>query len=179
MPPGSAMRFQTGSDVDAVAVEVAALDHDVTQIDADAQYDRRDPRADRHSRQSSLLEIDGALHRIDGAAELDKHAVASDLENAALMPGRPAAPAPPCGGPSACQRTGFVLLHEAAIADYVCHEDGRKAALNASLGHERQLLQKIEYGIICAPNRMVHRTELPNWVMSVGSATSAACPVLR
>ena len=31
--------FKTGRDVDAVTIEIAALDHDVTQVDADAQHD--------------------------------------------------------------------------------------------------------------------------------------------
>ena len=33
------------------------------------------------------------------------------------------------------QSSGFVLLHEPAISDYVCREYGGKATLNASFGH--------------------------------------------
>ena len=36
------------------------------------------------------------------------------------------------------------MLHETAIRDHVCRENGSKTALNASFGHERQLLQKLE-----------------------------------
>ena len=38
-PGGFSYCFEPGCDVDAVAIEIAALDHDVAQIDTDAQND--------------------------------------------------------------------------------------------------------------------------------------------
>src|SRR6266446_9003691 len=68
--------FDPRRDVDAVAVEVVALDDHVAEIDADAQLDaavRRDTRVPLGHR---LLHRDRATHRIDDAGKLHQHAVA-------------------------------------------------------------------------------------------------------
>ena len=68
MPPGSASCFQPRRDVDAVAIEIAALDDHVAEIDADAQNDA--PVLGRPSLAAaiSLLQLDGAGDGVDRAA---------------------------------------------------------------------------------------------------------------
>ena len=70
MPPGSAIPFQTRRHIHPVAIDVAAVDDDVTDIDADA---KRDPLlwidlcvASRHP----ALDLNGATQRVDHAPEL-------------------------------------------------------------------------------------------------------------
>src|SRR4029079_19463055 len=119
-------------------------DHDVTQVEADAQYDTSRLRQISVRDSHPSLAIYGALHPVDRAAELDKHPVASNLEKATLVPGHERFQHFLAAGLQHSQSSGFVLFHEAAIGDHVCRQDGSKAALNASFGHERQLLQKME-----------------------------------
>jgi hypothetical protein len=67
----------------------------------------------------ALLEIDSALHGIDGTRELDQHAIAGHLENAALVPGDQKVQhitAPP---PEGSQRRGLVRFHHSAVANNV------------------------------------------------------------
>jgi hypothetical protein len=85
-PPASASASTRG-DVDAVAIEIVALDDHVAQIDADAQFDavvRRDTRVPLGHR---LLHRDRAAHRVDDARKFHKHAVAGGLDDAALVLG--------------------------------------------------------------------------------------------
>ena len=92
--------LQPGGDVDAIAVEIAALDHHVAEIDADAQYNalvvgerRRSPLA------MPLLQLDRAGDGVHGAGELDQHAVAHHLDDAALMLRNQRRQDRPCAGP--------------------------------------------------------------------------------
>ena len=79
--------FEAGCDIDAVAIEIAALDHDIAEIDADAQHDATILGQITIRRGHALLQLDRALHGVDRAAELDQHTIAGDLEDAALVPG--------------------------------------------------------------------------------------------
>ena len=84
---GIGQGFDPGGDVDAVAIEVVALDDHVAEIDADAQFDavvRRDARVALGHR---LLHRDGTAHRIDDAGKLHQQAVAGGLDDAALVLG--------------------------------------------------------------------------------------------
>ena len=127
--------FKTGRDVDAVTIEIAALDHDVTEVDTDAQHDVASFRQIAVRGGHAVLQFDRALHRVYRTAELDEHAVAGDLEDAALVADDQGLQhlLPP--GLERGQRAGLVVLHEPAVTNYVGGEDGGKAALNASFGH--------------------------------------------
>jgi len=74
-------------DVDAVAIEVIALDDYVAEVDADAQLDavvRREPLIPLGHR---LLHLDRAAHRIDDAGKFHQQAVAGGLDDAAVVLG--------------------------------------------------------------------------------------------
>src|SRR6476619_3464030 len=86
-PAGIGEGLDTRGDVDAVAIEVVALDDHVAEIDADAQLDavvRRDTEVVLGHR---LLHLDRAAHRVDDAGKLHQHTVAGRLDDAALMLG--------------------------------------------------------------------------------------------
>src|SRR5262245_38961319 len=83
--PGVGHGLESGSNVDTVAIEIAALDHDVTEVDADAQHDVAILEQIRVGGFHTLLQLDRALHRVNGAAELHKRTIAGDLEDAALV----------------------------------------------------------------------------------------------
>ena len=87
MPPGSAMALEARRDVDAIAIEVAALDDDVAKIDADAQHDPAGPPARRVCARHPVLQLDGAGDGVDGAGELHQHAVAHHFDDAPVMLG--------------------------------------------------------------------------------------------
>src|SRR5207253_7963218 len=77
--------LQPSSDVDAVAVDVSAIDDHVAEIDPDPEGDplvlgRLGIAVDHRP-----LNLDGAAHRIDDARKLHQHAVAGGLDNPAVM----------------------------------------------------------------------------------------------
>ncbi len=85
MPPGSAMPSEPRGDVDAVAENIVVVDDDVADMDADAEFD---PLILRHGGVllgHAALDLDRAARRVDGAGELDQHAVAGGLDDAAAM----------------------------------------------------------------------------------------------
>ena len=83
MPPGSASAFEPRRDVDAVAVDVGALDDDVAEIDADAKLDAWSSGDTSVAVEHRLLHLDRAAHRIDDAGEFHQHAVAGRLDDPA------------------------------------------------------------------------------------------------
>ena len=82
---GIGQGFDPCRDIDAVAIEIVALDDHIAEIDADAQFDpaiRGDICVPLGHR---LLHLDRAAHRIDDAGKFHKHAVAGGLDDASLM----------------------------------------------------------------------------------------------
>jgi hypothetical protein len=77
--------LQPRRDVDAVAVDVAAIDDHVAEIDRDPEGDAfvlgRIGVAVHHR----PLDLDRAPHSIDDAGKLHQHAVAGSLDDAAVM----------------------------------------------------------------------------------------------
>jgi hypothetical protein len=86
-PAGIGQGLDPCGDVDAVTIEVVALDDHVAEIDADTQLDavvRRDVRVPPGYR---LLHLDRAAHRINDAREFDQHTVTGGLDDAAVVLG--------------------------------------------------------------------------------------------
>src|ERR1700731_1498563 len=115
--------------VAAIAEDVVVLDDHVAEIDADAKLyppRRRDVRvASRHP----ALDLRGAQHRVGDAVELDQHAVAGGLDDAAavLRDSRIDQLDPMGLETRECPR--LVDLHEPTVADHVGGEDRSEPAL--------------------------------------------------
>ena len=85
----------------------------------------------------AALQLDGRAHRLDGAAELDQHAVADRLDDAAMEAlddrrhqlGEMRA--------QIDQRLLLVGAHHAAVAVDVREQDGREPPVGAVVGHRR------------------------------------------
>jgi hypothetical protein len=78
--------LEPDGDVDALAVDVAAVDDDVAEIDA------MRGRAARRRHVVGIvgqdpLRLDGAFHRVDDAVEGDQRPIAGGLDDAAAVPG--------------------------------------------------------------------------------------------
>ncbi len=59
------------------------------------------------------------------------------------------------------QGAGLVVLHEAAVADYIGGQNGSKATLDAFFGHPGRRLSKDAVArTVCAPHRGVYRPQL-------------------
>jgi hypothetical protein len=120
--------FEPRRYVDAVAIEITALDNHVTQIDTDAQHDAPLLGLIAVRGGHALLEIDRALHGVDSAGELHQHAVAGNLKDAALMLGDQGFQDLLTAHLEGSQRAGFVDLHQAAVTDYIhCQNRGQTA----------------------------------------------------
>src|SRR5271170_6958975 len=86
-PAGIGQGFDPCGDVDAVAIEVVALDDHVAEIDPDAQFDAVVRAYTRVVLGHRLLHRDRAAHRVDDARKLDQHAVAGGLDDAPVVLG--------------------------------------------------------------------------------------------
>jgi hypothetical protein len=84
-PAGIGERFDPGSDVDAVAIEVVALDDHVAEIDADAQLDTAVSPDAGVALGHRLLHCDRAADRIDDAGKLYQQPVTGGLDDPALV----------------------------------------------------------------------------------------------
>ena len=134
-PAGLRQCLHAGRDVDTVAVEIAALDHDVTEADADAKRDPLSLRdigvAGGHGR----LDLDRARNGVDHAGELDQRTVAGRLERAAAMLERRRLEDVATHRLEPRQGPLLVGLHQPGIADDVRREDGDETALHTVLAH--------------------------------------------
>jgi len=68
-PAGVGQGLDAGGDIDAVAIEVVALDDHVPEIDADAQFDAAVGRDVGVPLGHRLLHLNRAAHRIDDAGK--------------------------------------------------------------------------------------------------------------
>ena len=78
------LRFEARRHVHVVAIDVIAIDDDVSEMKAHSEYDRLVGRLVAIGFDHGLLEVDGRGERIDGAGELDQPAIA-------LQPDHPSA----------------------------------------------------------------------------------------
>jgi hypothetical protein len=86
-PAGIGQGFDPCCDVDAVTVEVVALDDHVAEIDADAPFDAVVRRDTSVPLGHPLLHFDRAAHRVDDAGKFDQDAVAGGLDDPAVVLG--------------------------------------------------------------------------------------------
>ena len=135
MPPGSAIAFQPGGDIDAVAENVVIVDDDVADMDADAKCDAAILRHGRIGLRHGALNVERAAHRVDRAGEFDQHAVAGRLDDAAAMFGDFRIDQRAPAVLESRQSSLFVASHEPAVTDDVCRKNGCETALHAGARH--------------------------------------------
>ena len=117
--------FEPRGDVDAIAHEIAVgLLDDVAEMNADPELDalvRRDsPVALGHA----VLNFDGAAHGVDHAAKLDKRAVPSSLDDAAVVRGDGGVDQVAAQPPEARKGAVLVGVGETAVTDNISGQDG-------------------------------------------------------
>ena len=132
---GLGEHFEARRDVDAVAEDVVVLDDHVAEIDADAELyppRRRDVGvAPRHP----ALDLGSAQHGVGDAVELDQHAVAGGLDDAAAVLGDGRIDQFDPMGLETRERPRLVDLHQPTVADHVGGEDRREPALGSRHVH--------------------------------------------
>src|SRR5271167_1357617 len=79
--------LQTCGNIDAIPVDVVALDNDIAKIDTDSQHDDRLRHVLIWRRGGGALHRKCTVHGIDHATELSDDAVADQLHNTAVMGG--------------------------------------------------------------------------------------------
>ena len=118
--------LEPGGNVDAIAVDVVALDHDVAEVDADAEFLFA---ARREAALEISLDLDAASHRLDGAREFGQYAVAGGAHDAPAVAGDPLAHGRAVLG-QGLERRLLVQAHQPAIAGDVGRENGGELAFD-------------------------------------------------
>ena len=130
--------LQAGGDVDPVAKEVGAVDHNVADVDADAEAHRLARDTAGVLGRDRILHRHRARDRVDRAGEIGDHAVTGSVEDPAAMG---------CDQPVDDDPTGFepgkgadfVVRHQPAVAGNVGREDRRELSFNRLCRHARLL----------------------------------------
>jgi hypothetical protein len=135
---GFGQRFQAGGDVDAVAQEVVAVDHDVAEVDADPEFDPVGTGPPGVDLRDLFLDLERRADRPDGARELRDRAVAGAAEHPALVLRDHFVDQGPAGAQRR-QRRLFVARHQPAEADHVGRQDRGDPALDLRLSHDQQV----------------------------------------
>jgi hypothetical protein len=84
---GLGQRLQARGNIDAIPVDIVALDNNVAKIDSDSQYDGWLRRAWIRRRGTGALHRKCAVYGIDHAAKLCDGAIADQFHNPAVMGG--------------------------------------------------------------------------------------------
>jgi len=127
--------LQPRRNVDAVSIDVLALDDDVAQVDADSKLDAAAFGRSAIAVGHAGLDREGAAHGLDRAGEIHQQAVAGSLHDASVVRGdagfgefanmlfEPA------------KRTFLVAAHEPAITGDVSCQDRCELAFSALVFH--------------------------------------------
>ena len=98
----------------------------------------------------AALQLDGRPHRFDGAGELDQHAVAHRLDDAAVEALDDRRHELGEMRPQVVERPLLVGAHQAAVAGDVGEQDGRQPAVGRLVGHAASPLHDpMEDDLVC------------------------------
>ena len=133
--PWRCQPLEPGRHVDAIAVDVVAIDDHVAEVDPDPELDAVLRLEVRVVQGDALLHLDRALDGVNHARELDQRAVARELD-------RPAAALGDLGidevlakrlepGVRAC----LVLAHQPTVTDHIGGEDRGELAFELLRSH--------------------------------------------
>ncbi len=127
--------LQARRDIDRIAEHVLVRCDDVAQMQADAEGLPAFGRYPEVALDHAALQLDGRSHRFDRAGELDQHAVAHRLDDAAAeaLDDRP----DELGemGVQIVEGALLVGAHQAAVAVDVGEQDGRQPTIGGRGGH--------------------------------------------
>src|ERR1700730_5251042 len=127
--------FKPGGDIDAVAVDILPIIHDVAEIDADAELD---PLIRRHlgvAQGHLALCVDRAAYRVDDTGEFDQEAIAGNSDNttAVLLDHRIDNLA--AQHPQPFERTLLIHTHQPRIAHDIGRQNRRQPTLCPLVTH--------------------------------------------
>jgi hypothetical protein len=131
-PAGIGEGLDPRGDVDAVAIEIVALDDDVAEIDADAQLDAVVSPDARVPFGHRLLHLDRTAHRINDTGKFDQHAVTGGLDDAAMVLGDLRIEKLAAQRFEAFERAFLVHPHQPRIPRHIGGEDRGQLAFDAS-----------------------------------------------
>jgi hypothetical protein len=116
--------FQSGSDIDSIAEEIFALNHDIADVEPDAEPHLLTDRSIRVFLVYGFLHRDSTLHGVHRTGEVSDEAVTRRVEDPTPMRADQAIGDDPVGGEGA-KSANFVLPHKAAVAfDIGCEDSG-------------------------------------------------------
>ena len=127
--------FQPRCDIDAIAVDVVAIDDHIAEVDADPELDAVLGLEVRVVYGDALLNLDRAPHRIDHARKLDQDTITRKLDDAAAMLCDLGFDEVLVQGPKMGVRAGFVRAHQPTVADHVGGEDRGELAFELLRSH--------------------------------------------
>ena len=127
---GIGERFQARGDVDAIAVDVVAIDDNVAEVDAN-------PEDDAVFRLDGALDVERTADRVDDTSELDEGAIADQLDHPApVARDRRIEDAFPVALQGA-ERPGLIGTDHAGIADHVGRENCGEPTSGLVFAHGR------------------------------------------
>src|SRR5262249_22039608 len=122
-----------------VAIQVAALHHHIAKIDSDAQDDSPAFLGTLVDDRHGLLKRHGATNRLNGAAKLDEHAVAHELHDPAVISAYKGLEDFCSAALEHGQCAGLIDLHQPAVPDHICGQNGGKATPWHLIRHTERL----------------------------------------
>jgi hypothetical protein len=128
---GLGQTLQTGSHVDAVSIDVVALDDDISQVDADTEPDAVCIGQVGLAIHHGALNVEGAVDGFDDAGKIGQKPVTHELHDASLAFRDLRLHQLFTEGLEAFERSRLVLAHEAREPDYVGGKNGGKPAFQA------------------------------------------------
>ena len=127
--------LQPRRDVDAIAIDVIALDDDIAQVDSDPELDLALARLAAIALGHARLDRHRAAHRLDRAGEIHQQPVARALDDAAAVLGDARLEELAEMALQPAKRALLVLAHETAEAGDVERQDRGQLAFGVLIFH--------------------------------------------
>jgi hypothetical protein len=128
------------ANIDAIAIDIALIDDDVTDVDADAEFD---PAIFGHVRvvlDHGPLDFHGATNCINRTRKFDQNAVAHGFEDTPPMFRQAWINQFAATGLEGGERTLLVPAHETAVAGDVGRQNGYQPPFDSHVGHKNSRL---------------------------------------
>ena len=133
---GPGERLHASGNVDAIAIDIALVDDDVTDVDADAEFDPPIFGNCSVALCHGALDFHGATNGIDRARKFDKSTVTCGLDDTAAMFRNLGIDKFAAVSFERCEGTFLIIAHQAAVAGNIGREDGSQPSFDTRLGHE-------------------------------------------
>src|SRR5262249_4377075 len=175
---GASQRLHASRNVDAIAINIALVDDDVTDVDADTEFDPAIFGDGSVTRGHGTLDFDGATNGINRAWKFNQGPVTCSFDDTTAILSNLGIDQFAAASLERRESSFLVSSHQAAVTGNIGREDGSQPSFDPRLGHKGhpaplyfRVKLMVEGGMCLSKQRC------PVWVISGNTQRKRPCPL--